>query len=89
MANIWIEGHGVFTVGNDKVSDLLSWLSANQAVQAEGTSEEFDGQQLLNEVKNESPPLGKGGKIIPPDSAHETNKKTDPDKTWDMGGTWM
>ena len=46
MANIWIEGHGVFTVSNEKVTDLIGWVSANQAVQAEGTREEFNGQQL-------------------------------------------
>ena len=45
MANIWIEGHGVFSLGNEKVQDLVSWLANNQAVQSEGTSKEFDGQQ--------------------------------------------
>ena len=86
MANIWIEGHGVFSVSNDKVSDLIGWLSANQAVQAEGASEEFDGQQLLNE---QTPPPGVGGKVNPPDGVHPPRDKKDPDKTWDMGGTWI
>jgi len=89
MANIWIEGHGVFTVSNDRVSDLIGWLSANQAVQAEGTSEEFKGQQLLNET-GESPnpdvaPPGVQSRTI----QGNTSRKIDPNKTWDMGTKWM
>lgn len=87
MANIWIEGHGVFTVSNEKVSDLIGWLSANQAVQAEGTSEEFNGQQLLNEQVPPQQP--KGGQVKSPDSAHAPREKTDPNKTWDHGTTWI
>ena len=85
MANIWIEGHGVFSLGNEKVQDLVSWLANNQAVQSEGTSKEFDGQQLLNET---------GGKNIPKQSkgvkpARVGNPKPLEGKDYDFGGTWM
>ena len=86
MANIWIEGHGVFTVSNEKVTDLIGWLSANQAVQAEGTSEEFNGQQLLNET---GPQTTKQSTTKPPTTIDGTTNPIDPNKTWDMGTKWM
>ena len=84
MANIWIEGNGVFTLSNEKVQDLVSWLANNQAVQAEGTSEHFDGQQLLNETGDTgSPPKGA--------NVGNTKPKLNPDGTgtYDFGGTWI
>ena len=83
MANIWIENHGVFTVSNDKVQDLLSWLSNNQAVQAEGKSEDFKGEQLLNE---KGPHQQSGN--VPPTSLDE-RPPNNPEKTWDMGTKWI
>ena len=88
MANIWIEEHGVFTVSNDKVQELLAWLSANQAVQAEGTSPDFDGQRLLNEQGAEQPPDKQNHKQSNTIQGN-TSRKVDPDKTWDMGTKWM
>ena len=84
MANIWIEGHGVFTLGNEKVQDLVCWLATNQAVQAEGKSEHFDGQQLLNETGEEAPPQ-KGA------SVGNNTPKQNPDGTgtYEFGGTWI
>ena len=83
MANIWIEGHGVFSLGNEKVQDLVSWLANNQAVQSEGASKEFDGQQLLNET-GQVPKQAKGAK-----PANIGNPKPVEGKEYDFGGTWM
>lgn len=89
MANIWIEGHGVFTVNNDKVQELIGWLANNQAVQAEGTSSEFDGQKLLNETGEQVvvPKQGEGKPV--PTSNPQANPKSDGSGTYEFGGTWM
>ncbi|MAF36937.1 hypothetical protein CL622_07505 [archaeon] len=88
MANIWIEEHGVFTVSNDKVQELLTWLANNQAVQAEGTSPDFGGQSLLNEQGTEQPPPPKPQKQSNTIQGN-TSRKVDPNKTWDMGTKWI
>ena len=87
MANIWIEEHGVFTVSNDKVQELLTWLANNQAVQAEGKSPDFGGQTLLNETSDQQEPTSgtKQSRTI----QGNTSRPVDPDKTWDMGTKWM
>ena len=86
MANIWIEGHGVFSLGNEKVQDLISWLASNQAVQSEGTSKQFEGQQLLNETGDtgSKPKMVKGAK-----PANVGNPKPVEGKDYDFGGTWL
>jgi len=96
MANIWIEGHGVFSLANEKVQDLVSWLASNQAVQSEGASEQFGGQQLLNEGE----PAPPKSNIPPPDgrqindpgaNVNNPKPKLNPDGsgTYDYGGTWI
>ena len=85
MANVWIENHGVFTVNDDKVQDLLSWLTDQGGAHVEGNTKDFSGQTLLNET---NPPDDKKSYNKPATSIDEP-KETDPDKTWDMGGTWM
>tara|TARA_R110000751_G_scaffold67895_5_gene138340 strand:+ start:1311 stop:1577 length:267 start_codon:yes stop_codon:yes gene_type:complete len=88
MANIWIENHGVFTVGNDKVQELLTWLSANQAVQAEGTSRDFDGQRLLNE-QGVVPRGDPNAKPVPTNTPKNPKPKDDGSGTYDFGTTWI
>jgi hypothetical protein len=55
MANINIDGQE-YTLSPDKTQDLMQWLANNGGVRVESTnSENFDGQQLLNE---QQPPQG-------------------------------
>ena len=89
MANIWIEEHGVFTVSNDKVQELLAWLSANQAVQAEGTSQDFDGQRLLNEQGSNLPKGDRKAKPVPLQTPKNPKPNEDGSGTYEFGGTWM
>lgn len=79
MANIWIENHGVYTVRDEKVQDLLAWLRSNEGVKAEGSdTNTYDGATLLNEDQKGAN-VGKG-----PSSEPGKN-----DQTFEFGGTWM
>ena len=89
MANIWIEGHGVFSLNNEKVQDLVSWLASNQAVQSEGTSKEFEGQQLLNEQQPGTPVPPEEHRQINDPGANVGNPTAKPGSTFDHGGTWL
>ena len=83
MANIWIENHGVFSVSDEKVQDLMQWLQSNGGVSAEGASPpNFDGKTLLNE---EVPPPQGGANVGNP----KPNIKPDGSGSYDFGGTWM
>jgi len=55
MAKVIIEGRGTFEINNDRVLDLLRWLSKNQgiAIREENTVREvkdntYTGRELLN-----------------------------------------
>jgi len=55
MAKVNVEGRGEFEINNEKIAELLGWLSANQAVaiREENTVREvkdnsFTGRELLN-----------------------------------------
>ena len=54
MAKVKVEGSGEFEINNEKIAELLSWLSANQAVAIreqntvrEVKDNEFTGRELL------------------------------------------
>ena len=89
MANIWIEGHGVFTVNNDKVQEVIAWLGQNGAVQAEGNSPDFSGQQLLNEQEKNLPKGDRRAKPVPLQTPKNPKPNEDGSGTYDFGGTWM
>tara|TARA_Y100000310_G_scaffold342958_1_gene448468 strand:- start:1503 stop:1736 length:234 start_codon:yes stop_codon:yes gene_type:complete len=76
MAKVNIDGQE-FTLGSEKVQDLLQWLTSNGGVRVESAQPgSFEGKQLLNEVdqmKDRNP-------------AHPP--KGDPNKTWDFGTPW-
>ncbi len=78
MAKVNIDGQE-FTLGPDKVQDLLQWLTANGGVRVESNTGNFEGQQLLNEQR-------------PYDQQKDRNPaeppKGDPNKTWDFGTPW-
>jgi hypothetical protein len=55
MAKVTVEGRGVFEITNEKLGELLGWLSSNQAVAIreqntvrEVNDNEFTGRELLN-----------------------------------------
>ena len=55
MAKVNVEGRGVFEINNEKIVDLLNWLSKNQAVAIqennivqEVQNNTFTGRTLLN-----------------------------------------
>jgi len=55
MAKVKVEGAGEFEINNEKLGELLAWLSANKAVsiQENNTVREvkdnkFTGRELLN-----------------------------------------
>lgn len=54
MAKVTVEGRGVFEITNEKLTELLNWLSTNQAVAIrenntvrEVKDNEFTGRTLL------------------------------------------
>ena len=58
MAKVIVEGRGTFDISNDKLMELLAWLSSNHAVEIrenntvrEVKNNEFTGRTLLNENK--------------------------------------
>lgn len=78
MARVVVEGTE-FTIGSDRVQDLMQWLQTNGGVKVESAAPvggEFTGQQLLNEVK-------------PASHTDPPRQKQDPDKTWDFGTKWI
>ena len=83
MANIWIENHGVFSVSNEKVQELLQWVQTNGGVKSEASTDQFDGKTLLNE----SPAPQHGANV----GNAKPKSETDPGKggDYDFGGTWM
>ena len=85
MANIWIENHGVFSLNDEKVQELLGWLNANNAVSTEQSSKEFDGKTLLNETGQGPASEQKGTNVGNP----QARIKPDGSGTYDFGGTWM
>ena len=79
MAKVTIDGQE-FTLGNERVQDLMQWLQGNGGVKTEGaTPGDFSGQQLLNETT--------------PKPANTTipRSKDNPDGTgsYDFGTTWI
>lgn len=55
MAKVKVEGSGEFEIKNEKIGELLAWLSKNQAVAVnenntvrEVKDNEFTGRELLN-----------------------------------------
>jgi hypothetical protein len=55
MAKVRVEGSGEFEIKNEKIGELLAWLSANKAVSVnenntvrEVKDNKFTGRQLLN-----------------------------------------
>ena len=78
MANVTIDGQE-FTLSADKAQDLMQWLVQNGGVKVESTtSNDFEGQQLLNEQKPHDPQHRPAG----------SQPKGDPNKTWDFGTPW-
>ena len=77
MIKISIEGHGVFTVPNERVQELLNWLKTNDGakINTEGGLP-YDGSTLLNEVRETGVRVGGNAKPLP---------GTD----YNFGGTWM
>lgn len=49
MITITIQGHGTFTIHQNKLNELLTWLQSNAAVPMEGVNKIPNGQTLLNE----------------------------------------
>jgi len=56
MAKVKVEGRGEFEIRNEKLGELLSWLSMNQAVEIrennsvhEVRNNQFTGRTLINE----------------------------------------
>ena len=45
MAKVTVEGSGVFEINNEKISELLTWLSRNQGVAIQENNK-------VQEVKN-------------------------------------
>ena len=83
MAKVNIDGQE-FTLSAEKTQDLLQWLVANGGVKVESaTTNDFEGQQLLNE-KNPA-----GGPLKPATEFDTPRDKQDPDKTWDFGTKWI
>ncbi len=61
MANLWIENHGVYTISDQKVQDLVQWIQSNGGVTVEGQSgAQSSGETLLNETPQ--PKIGPDGK---------------------------
>ena len=55
MAKVTVEGRGTFEINNEQLSELVGWLSTNQAVAIheentvrEVKDNEFTGRELLN-----------------------------------------
>jgi len=55
MAKVTVEGRGTYEINNEKLTELLDWLSSNQAVAIrenntvrEVKDNEFTGRELLN-----------------------------------------
>ena len=76
MARVVIDGQE-FTLGSERVQDLMQWLQTNGGVRVESTQQgNFTGDQLLNETGKKPTPLnnqrpnGEGG-------------------TYDYGTTWI
>jgi hypothetical protein len=59
---IQVEGFGTFEVTEEKIGELLSWLSTNKAVSIRSDNQivkevkgnQFTGRTLINEVTNTS-----------------------------------
>lgn len=56
MAKVVVQGHGEFEINNDKVGELIGWLSSNLAVEIrenntvrEVKDNQFTGRTLINE----------------------------------------
>ena len=83
MTKVTIDGQE-FTLNAEKAQALMQWLAQNGGVKVESaSSDNFKGQQLLNEVKPA------GGELKPATQLDPDRKKQDPNKTWDMGTKWM
>ena len=55
MAKVTVEGSGTYEINNEKLTELLNWLSTNQAVAIrenntvrEVKDNKFTGRELLN-----------------------------------------
>ena len=55
MAKVTVEGRGTFEIDNERLTELLGWLSSNQAVAIreqntvrEVQNNEFTGRELIN-----------------------------------------
>lgn len=83
MAKVTIDGQE-FTLSAERAQDLMQWLAQNGGVKVESvSSNDFEGQQLLNEK------TPAGGKLKPATKLDPHREKQDPNKTWDMGTKWM
>jgi|10_taG_2_1085330.scaffolds.fasta_scaffold00363_11 D-serine dehydratase len=62
MANLWIENHGVYTISDQKVQDLIQWVQTNGGVTVESgqSKPQADGETLLNETPQQPQPEPNG-----------------------------
>ena len=76
MARVVIDGQE-FTLGSERVQDLMQWLQTNGGVRVESTQQgNFTGDQLLNETGKKPTPLN--------------NQRPDGEGgTYDYGTTWI
>ena len=76
MAKVVIDGQE-FTLGSERIQDLMQWLQTNGGVRVESTQQSnFTGDQLLNETGKKPTPLN--------------NQRPDGEGgTYDFGTTWI
>ena len=89
MANVWIQDNGVFSLPDGKVQDLLQWLRTEGGVNIEGANPGTvtEGDKTLLNEQGANPPHKQSGNR--PASLTDEGNPIDPDKTWDMGTTWI